>query len=160
MKLRLVLLVFGFVLFGSFSAVALEGKVVKVADGDTFTMIDTDGNKVKVRFYAIDCPESDQAFGPEAGEFTSSFVLGKHVQVEVTDIGNYGRSIGIVFLEDGRNLNKMLLSEGLAWWNHEYNDEFEYAELEIGARQQLLGLWKSRTAIPPSAWRRLRGQLK
>lgn len=150
----------GLVLLLASSAGAIEGKVVKVADGDTFTMIDESGQKVKVRFYGIDCPESDQPFGAEAGEFTSSLVLNQIVSVEVTGIGNYGRSIGIITLADGTNLNQALLAEGLAWWNHEYNDQLDYAELESLARRDHLGLWKSRTSIPPSAWRRLRDKLK
>lgn len=36
----------------------LEGKVVKVSDGDTITILTSDKKQVKIRLSGIDCPES------------------------------------------------------------------------------------------------------
>jgi len=41
---------------------ALQGKVVKVADGDTVTIVDSRGNKHRIRLGGIDAPEKDQLF--------------------------------------------------------------------------------------------------
>ncbi|MCA9417874.1 MAG: hypothetical protein KC917_16470, partial [Candidatus Omnitrophica bacterium] len=45
-----------------------SGQVLTVADGDTMTLR-VDGQKVKVRLQGIDCPERQQAYGQEAGDF-------------------------------------------------------------------------------------------
>ena len=38
----------------------LQGKVVKIADGDTVTIVDDSGKKHRIRFAGIDAPEKDQ----------------------------------------------------------------------------------------------------
>ena len=38
----------------------IEGKVVKVSDGDTINVQDSLGTKVKVRLYGIDAPETEK----------------------------------------------------------------------------------------------------
>lgn len=38
-------------------------RVVRVADGDTFTVLDSENHQVKVRLHGIDAPEAKQAFG-------------------------------------------------------------------------------------------------
>jgi endonuclease YncB( thermonuclease family) len=38
----------------------LEGKIIKVADGDTITIIDNSDNKYRIRLGGIDPPEKDQ----------------------------------------------------------------------------------------------------
>ena len=60
---------------------AWSGKVVYVADGDTFD-VERDGKKVRVRLYGVDTPESTQAFGQNAIAFTSSQIMGKVVDVQ------------------------------------------------------------------------------
>ena len=43
---------------------SFKGRVVKVADGDTVTVIqDKTNKKVKIRFYGIDTPEKSQEYG-------------------------------------------------------------------------------------------------
>lgn len=39
----------------------IEGTVTKVSDGDTIHVTDRLGTKVKVRFYGIDCPETEKS---------------------------------------------------------------------------------------------------
>lgn len=41
---------------------AFSGQVIKVADGDTITVL-KNGEKVRVRFYGIDAPEKKQEYG-------------------------------------------------------------------------------------------------
>lgn len=44
----------------------IRGKVIRVADGDTITILDEDNTQIKIRLYGIDCPESHQDFGTVA----------------------------------------------------------------------------------------------
>src|SRR3954466_7515540 len=109
------LLVLIFVAAGNICLAKLKGKVVSIADGDTFTML-VDGNRqVKIRLHGIDCPEKKQDFGQVAKKFTSDMIFGKIVSVDEMDIDRYGRTIGMVHLSNGRILNEMLLQAGLAW---------------------------------------------
>ena len=41
----------------------LQGKVVKIADGDTVTIVDDLGDKHRIRLAGIDAPEKDQPYG-------------------------------------------------------------------------------------------------
>lgn len=50
----------------AFARSEIEGKVVRVADGDTITVLAPGNQQVKVRLYGIDCPERKQAFGQRA----------------------------------------------------------------------------------------------
>ena len=47
------------------SAVAdeIDGRVVKVSDGDTITVLDRDHRQIKIRLAGIDAPEKKQAYG-------------------------------------------------------------------------------------------------
>ncbi len=69
------------------------GKVVKVADGDTLTLL-TDGRQIKVRLAEIDTPEKGQPFGNKAKQALAEMVFGKQVKVIVVDVDRYGRTVG------------------------------------------------------------------
>lgn len=74
----------------SFAAESFDGNVVSVADGDTITVLTDQKRQIKVRLYGIDCPESRQAYGSRAKQFTSGKVFGQRVHVEVMDVDRYG----------------------------------------------------------------------
>jgi endonuclease YncB( thermonuclease family) len=74
----------------------------------------------RIRLWGIDCPESRQAFGARATQFTGDLAFGKEVSVQVKDVDRYGRTVGVVILPDGRNLNQELVRAGLAWWYRQY----------------------------------------
>lgn len=41
---------------------SIKGKVVRVADGDTITILDSTNTQIRIRLYGIDCPENGQDF--------------------------------------------------------------------------------------------------
>lgn len=51
-----------------------EGKIIKVTDGDTVNVLDTDKTTHKIRLAGIDAPEIGQAYGQTARKF-----LAKHI---------------------------------------------------------------------------------
>jgi micrococcal nuclease len=81
-------------LFTSYSY-AFEGPVILVSDGDTITVVHN-GKPEKIRLYGIDTPESNQAFGTGAKNFTYAMVYRKSVNVEPVTTDRYGRTVGIV----------------------------------------------------------------
>jgi micrococcal nuclease len=144
-------IVIGLFLFPAFLH-AFEGKVVSVSDGDTIKVL-YDGKQVKIRLAAIDCPEKGQPYGQKAKQFTADMVAGKVVKVWETDVDRYGRIVGFVFVGD-KNLNKELLSAGLAWHYKKYSRDPELAKLEFEAKSSKRGLWAEPDPVPPWEWRR------
>ncbi len=92
----------------------ITGKVVKVADGDTITIINNHKQKTKIRLYGIDTPENSQPYGDKAKKFTANLVAGKNVSVKVYDTDRYKRSVGIVHAGN-KNVNEEILKAGYAW---------------------------------------------
>ena len=130
----------------------LEGRVVKVADGDTFTML-INNKQVRVRLHGIDCPESSQDFGQVAKKFLSDYVFGKTVTVKEMDIDRYGRIIGMVTIE-GVNVNEKILEVGLAWHYVAYDKNIVWHSMELKARQAKIGLWAMPNPTPPWEFRK------
>ncbi|MFH1023790.1 MAG: thermonuclease family protein [Planctomycetota bacterium] len=128
-------------------------KVVSVTDGDTLKVLN--GKTVTIRLNGIDCPEKAQAFGQKAKQFTSEMVFGKLVTVKEKGRDRYGRTIGEVILEDGRNLNRELVRAGMAWWYRQYAPkDAELEVLELEAREAKRGLWVDADPVPPWEWRK------
>jgi endonuclease YncB( thermonuclease family) len=131
----------------------LVGKVVKVADGDTFTMLCNGNEQVKVRLYGIDCPESKQDYGQRAKQFLSERIAGKTVSVTYKSKDRYGRVLGTVTINNV-NINEALLSAGLAWHYKQYDKSQRLAALESEARRNRTGLWSQPNPIPPWDFRK------
>jgi endonuclease YncB( thermonuclease family) len=98
---------------------------------DTYRSSNDANEKIKVRLNGIDCPEKAQAYGNKAKQFTKELVHGEMVTIQAYDRDKYGRTIGDVILEDGRNLNQELVKAGLAWWYFKYSDDRELGQLEF-----------------------------
>lgn len=111
------------------------------------------GAPEKIRLNGVDCPESGQAFGNRAKQFTGDMVFGKTVTIKGYDKDKYGRTIGDVLLSDGTNLNKELLRHGFAWWYRQYSNDKELEQLEQEARLSKRGLWSDPNPVAPWEWR-------
>lgn len=144
-------------LLTSQTAFAWTGKVVGVSDGDTIKVLH-DGQQEKIRLYGVDCPESKQAFGQKANNFTASMVAGQMVDVEPVDHDRYGRTVGLVTVA-GRSLNGELIHNGFAWVYRQYckRDECrEWLADESQTKAARIGLWGDPAPVPPWNWRRQR----
>ena len=131
---------------------AWTGEVVKIADGDTITVLHGKA-PVKIRLYGIDCPERGQAFGTKAKQFTAGMVFRKQVRIEPVDRDRYGRTVAWVYV-NGKNLCEELVRAGLAWHYKKYSSDQSLADLEISARRNRVGLWSDPHAMPPWEYRR------
>ncbi len=84
----------------------------KVVDGDTIYL----SNGKKVRLVGVNTPEKGTAGYKASKNFLSKLCLNKEVGINVDDkkyTDKYGRTLAVVIV-DGKNLNEMLLKEGLA----------------------------------------------
>jgi endonuclease YncB( thermonuclease family) len=132
----------------------LQGRVVSVYDGDTFTLLTADKQQHKIRLHGIDCPERKQDFGNVARQKLSEIIFGQEVKVLQTDIDRYQRIVGIVYNSKGDCANEELLRAGLAWHYRQYDDNEEWARMEKEARAAKRGLWSQPNPLPPSQYRR------
>lgn len=134
-----------------------KGRVVQVADGDTIVVHMGMGKTERVRLYGVDAPESRQVGGEEATAFAKSLLLYQPVSLSELDRDQYGRSVALVRLEDGRIANAEMVREGHAWVYRSYCREAfcaQWLALEHDAKKRGLGLWRRGNPTPPWKWRR------
>jgi endonuclease YncB( thermonuclease family) len=132
----------------------LSGKVVKVADGDTITILDADQQQHKIRLHGIDTPEYKQPYGRSAKKALADLVAGDGVGIDVKDTDRYGRTVGVVH-KGSANINLQMVRSGYAWWYKKYapfDDDLRLAEQQ--ARANKLGLWAELNPVPPWEWRK------
>src|SRR5437764_13515610 len=58
------------------------GRVVRIADGDTVTVLDGINAQHRIRLQGIDAPESHQAFGTQSKKNLSDLIFDREVTVE------------------------------------------------------------------------------
>ncbi|MCD1116974.1 thermonuclease family protein [Chryseobacterium turcicum] len=131
-------------------------KVIGVKDGDTVE-ISMDGKPQVVRLSHIDCPEKKQPFGNNAKQFASDLCFGKKVKLSTGwKKDRNKRLLAEIILSNGKNLNKELVKNGLAWHYKKYSKDNSYDDLEKYARKLKVGLWNDKTPTAPWEWRKSR----
>jgi endonuclease YncB( thermonuclease family) len=155
------------------SAKNLHGKVVKVADGDTLTLVDINGFSHRVRLAGIDAPEKSQYYGQESTKNLEWLVYNKGVTIEYSRRDRYGRIIGKIMVSQKSDAFCLLIDcvrkvdvgleqvkLGMAWHYKFYDKEQTvedrnfFSSAERMARKSKIGLWKNKNPIPPWKWRR------
>lgn len=146
--LFLIILLFPLVI----NAKILKGKIVRVSDGDTVTLLDSLNVQHKIRLDAIDAPESGQAYGKKAKQYLADLIFGKTVTVEYEKKDMYKRILGTIYYE-GQNINEEMIRAGYAW-RYYYNKSDRLLELQNEAKDAKRGLWQDKHAIDPYQWRK------
>lgn len=132
----------------------IVGRVVRVADGDTISVLDGNKNQYKIRFFGIDTPEYDQPYGDAASKALAQQLANKTVGIVVKDVDRLGRTVGVVYL-DGVNINVEMVKSGHAWWYQHYAGSSRALQMAQGhAQANHLGIWKTPEPIAPWDWRR------
>ncbi|MZG54604.1 MAG: thermonuclease family protein [Nitrospinae bacterium] len=133
----------------------INGEVISIKDGDTFTIKDQRDKLYKVRLADIDAPEIGQPFGRPSKRLLEDLALNKTVRVNYTQVDKYGRLIAEVFLPDGKMLNEESLKAGLAWhYRVKYPHSTFLEKMEYKAWKKKVGLWVQNKPIPPWEFRR------
>ena len=81
------------------------------------------------------------------------------VTIQAFDQDKYGRTIGDVILEDGRNLSQELVKAGYGWWFFKYSDDEQLGIQEVQAKIAKMGLWKAKNPVPPWIFRKVKDSL-
>jgi micrococcal nuclease len=144
------------------AARTIEGIVQAVYDGDTILLETRESSRLKARLYGIDAPETakpdkpGQPFGEAAKRALRARVLGKRVSAEVVDVDQYQRVVAVIRYA-GRDINREMVAEGLAWAYRQYLQgpyASEYLDAESRARSRRSGLWQDTNPRPPWEFRR------
>jgi endonuclease YncB( thermonuclease family) len=129
----------------------LTGKVVRVSDGDTLTVL-VASKQVKVRLVEIDAPESKQAFGERSRKSLGAMCAGQQATVRFSSRDKYGRVLGRVECQ-GLDANAEQVRRGMAWVYDRYVTDRGLYALQNEARATHLGLWADKTPTAPWVWR-------
>lgn len=152
-------------------------KYLETHDGDTITVI-IDGHMERVRLIGIDCPELDQEWGMEAGEFAARWCgtcPAMTLEMDKDRRDRYGRRLAYVWcerdekgrvsdppLQKSTMLNEALAIEGLAVLleippNYAHRDKFRKALAR--AKKSRAGFWsQGGLEMSPRQWRKSRKQ--
>jgi len=139
-------------------AQSLVGRVVRVSDGDTVTLLIDGRIQQKIRLAGIDAPEKAQPFGDRAKQRLSALVYGKTVTVVGAKQDRYSRLIAKI-LVDGQDANLQMVVSGHSWHYKKYQseqgpaDRIAYAQAELDARLARRGLWADVTPVAPWDYR-------
>ncbi len=132
-------------------------QVEKVVDGDTID-VSINGKTERIRLIGMDTPETVdprtvvQCFGKEASDKAKATLTGAKVRLEQDatqgERDKYGRILAYVFLEDGSNFNKYMISEGYAHeytYNVPYKYQQDFKAAQADASNTDRGLWSPST---------------
>src|ERR1035438_2695269 len=75
---------------GTGRAETFTGRVVRVLDGDTVSVLTPEKEEVRVRLAEIDAPEKNQPFGMNSKKMLSDLIFGKDVSVVKIDTDFHG----------------------------------------------------------------------
>ena len=134
-----------------------EVVVLSVPDGDTLEVRQSNGKVDRLRLYGVDAPELKQHGGKEARAFAESLLYAGSVSPDVRERDQYGRSIAVLHLADGRIVNEEMVRAGHAWVYRNYCRESfcnQWISLEKQAKSQNLGVWRQNNPTPPWKWRK------
>ena len=135
----------------------LTGRVVGVADGDTFTLLLAGSRQMRVRLDQIDAPERAQAWSTRSREMLSDLLDAGPVSVRIEDTDRYGRSVARVYAGDV-DVNMAMVEQGGAWAYRQYMRDPAFLRAEAKARREKRGLWSmpERDTVAPWEFRRER----
>lgn len=138
-----------------FAQQTLQGKVIKIVDGDTFDLLTETNTVYRIRLLDIDCPERGQDYYQVCKQALSDYIFGQKVNVFYQKKDRNGRILGTV--KNGSvNVNRVMVQEGYAWHFKKYSTDQQFADAEIAARKSKRGLWASPKPIAPWDFRRMR----
>lgn len=138
------------------TTVQTNATVIRVVDGDTFeAALDAEPGEWKIRLLGVDTPETVdprkpvQCMGKEASDFAKQMLDGKRVRLDADpqadERDKYGRLLRNVLLEDGTDVNALLVRAGYA---HAYLSfpltparKVELRDLQEQAKADSVGLW-------------------
>ncbi|MES2018182.1 MAG: thermonuclease family protein [Pseudomonadota bacterium] len=132
-------------------------RVIKVADGDTLTVLTEQQQPLKCRLYGIDAPEKRQPFGAASKLSLAQLTFGRIAQIDIVGHDRYGRSVCRIAVA-GLDVNKEQIARGMAWMYRQYARDAAYSDAEAAAQARRIGIWYQAQPVPPWDFRQLAKQ--
>lgn len=139
----------------SVQAKAITGEVIKIADGDTLTILTNTKQQEKIRLIEIDVPEKYQVFGNKSRQSLAALCFKQFAVIHYDNRDRYGRILGRVFC-NGIDANTNQIRNGMAWVYVKYAKDHSLFAIEKEARYKKIGLWQDQNPIAPWIFRRKR----
>lgn len=124
--------------------------VTSVTDVDTVHVALQDGTTVTIRLDGIDTPERGEPFSTRAARATRVMLLAKQVQLQGTDVDNYGRLVARI-VADGVDASVQLVRDGLACHFTRYSSDATLAAAQRDSQQRGAGFWAKGAPKPRCA---------
>lgn len=134
----------------------LNGRVLRVTDGDSLTANVGEFGEVNIRLAYVDAPEHDQPWGNQATGALRALLKGADVQFRLRYRDQYARAIAEVWIGN-RSVNEEMVRLGHAWTYERYVPSARksyYRNLMKKAKESRVGLWKAPAPTPPWEWRK------
>ena len=154
---RILILLFLLLSVAPANALVLKGVVSEVRDGQSLVII-TGGRKLGVILQGVAAPELKQDFGEVSRQYLASLILDKAVEVEFSQLQS-DHVVGKLFCNQ-LDIGLQVIRDGAAWFDKTSGyslTEVErgiYAESQQLARNEMRGIWKDGSPMPPWEWRR------
>lgn len=118
--------------------------VTRVIDGDTIVL--SDGRHI--RLIGIDAPEEGECYAGEAAADAAHLLLGQnvHVETDVNELDQFGRTLAYVTLAEGSMVNRELLDRGAGMFFYDsvnLRHQQNLIEVAESARVGERGLWRT-----------------
>lgn len=139
------------------NALVLKGVVSEVRDGQSIVLI-TGGRKLGVILKGVAAPELKQDFGEVSQQYLASLILNKAVEVEFSQLQS-DHVVAKVFYNQ-LDIGLQLIRDGAAWFDKASGyslteaERSVYADSQQAARNEMRGIWKDGSPMPPWEWRR------
>ncbi|WP_040980878.1 MULTISPECIES: thermonuclease family protein, partial [Oceanobacillus] len=130
-----------------------EAVILRIIDGDTIIVADSEGKEETVRLLLIDTPENshpdkeEQLFAKDASDYAKTyFDIGQKVTLERgnPERDNYDRLLAYIWVEDV-NFNQHMIEQGYARVGYvfEPNTKYlnEFRDAEANAKDKKLNIW-------------------
>ena len=137
------------------NAAPVQGRVLSIADGDTFTVM-LRGQKIKVRIHGIDAPERNMPYYKASKSYLSGLIGNRQVLLTLVEKDRYGRWVARVQLPDKTDVGAQMVAAGMAWHFTRYSADRKLAALQQKAKVAKLGLWRDPKPMPPWVVRKAR----
>ena len=119
----------------------------RIIDGDTLVIA-----KTQLRLFGVDAPEIDHPYGQKAKWALVALCKGQTVHARIRDIDDYGRTVALCTLEDGRDLSAEMVKQGLAIDWPKFSGG-KYGNLELPDARKKLWLADARQKGHMHVWR-------
>ena len=154
MKVHVGGVVFCCVWLFAVQALAWQGVVTHVSDGDTVWVQSLHGGQThKVRLQGLDAPEICQVWGPQARDALHAVLQGQVVEVQGHAHDSYGRLLAQLSRQ-GNDVGAWMVSQGHAWSYSYQGRAGVYDTQQAHAQSLRLGLFGDARAVQPRWFRK------